>query len=191
MCIRDRGCSLKPKMRAVSASRVQCDHDTLGRMVLDIEPGPGPGGAAPLLFTENETNAALLFGAENLSPYAKDSIGDYVVGGRREAVNPALRGTKCSPHFEIDLGPGEERVVRLRLRAGDAGDAGIFGPGFEATFASRRSEADEFYAALPGPSDPEARRVARHANAGLLWSKQFYHYVVEDWLCLLYTSRCV
>ena len=90
---RHEGCSLKPRMRAVSPGRVQCDHDTLGRMCLDVE--PGPGGPAPLLFTENESNAALLFGAENASPYAKDSIGDFVVGGRREAVNPALKGTKC------------------------------------------------------------------------------------------------
>ena len=177
---RHEGCSLKPRMRAVSPGRVQCDHDTLGRMCLDVE--PGPGGPAPLLFTENESNAALLFGAENASPYAKDSIGDFVVGGRREAVNPALKGTKCSAHFELDLGPGEERVARLRLRGGDPGPASPFGDAFEGTFTARRREADEFHAALPGPSDPEARRIARQANAGLLWSKQFYHYIVEDWL---------
>jgi hypothetical protein len=167
-------------MRAVSSGRVQCDHDTLGRVFLDVE--PGPGGPPPLLFTENENNAALLFGAENASPYVKDSIGDFIVGGRASAVNPALRGTKCSAHFALDLGPGEERVVRLRLRAGEAVPAEAFGGAFEATCASRKGEADEFYAALPGPSDPQARLVARQANAGLLWSKQFYHYVVDDWL---------
>jgi len=177
---RHEGCGLKPKMRAVSGTRVQCDHDTLGRVCLDIE--PGPGGAAPLLFTENENNAALLFGAENASPYVKDSIGDLVVFGRAGAVNPALKGTKCSAHFSLDLGPGEERVVRLRLRDGDPGQGPHFGEPFESTLATRKREADEFYAALPGPSDPEARRVARQANAGLLWSKQFYHYVVDDWL---------
>jgi len=177
---RHEGCGLKPRMRAVSGTRVQCDHETLGRMWLDVE--QGAAGAAPLLFTENESNAALLFGAENPSPYVKDSIGDFVVGGRKSAVNPQRKGTKCSAHFALDLGPGEERVVRLRLRAGEPAPAEPFGEAFERTLASRRREADEFYAALPGPSDPGARLVARQANAGLLWSKQFYHYVVEDWL---------
>ena len=167
-------------MRAVSASRVQCDHDTLGRMFLEVE--PGAAGPPPLLFTENESNAMLLFGSENASPYVKDSIGECVVAGRADAVNPARKGTKCAAHFKLELGPGEERSVRLRLRHADAGSAGPFGAAFEGTMAARRRESDEFHASLPGPSDPEIRRVARQANAGLLWSKQFYHYVVEDWL---------
>jgi hypothetical protein len=177
---RHEGCGLKPKLRAVSDTRVQCDHDTLARMVLDVE--PGPGGPAPLLFTENENNAALLFGSENASPYVKDSIGSLVVGGRQDAVNPARKGTKCSAHFTLDVAPGKERTVRLRLRAGEPAASTSFGAPFEKVFAQRKREADEFYAALPGTTDPEARRVARQANAGLLWSKQFYHYVVDDWL---------
>ena len=175
---RHEGCGLKPSLQAVSDRRVACEHDTLGKMYLDVE--PGPGGAAPLLFTENENNAARLFGADNASPYVKDSIGDCVVAARADAVNPERRGTKCAAHFLLDLGPGEERVVRLRLRSGTVGPA--FGAGFEKVLADRRREADQFYDALPGPADPEARRVARQANAGLLWSKQFYHYVVDDWL---------
>jgi len=177
---RHHGCGLKPGLRAVSGKRVQCDHDTLGRMVLDVE--AAPSGPAPLLFTENESNAALLFGSPNKSPFVKDSIGDLVVGGRADAVNPERKGTKCAAHFVLDLGPGEERAVRLRLRAGDPGEEGAFGAAFEEVLRSRRAEADEFYGALPGPADPEARRIARQANAGLLWSKQFYNYVVDDWL---------
>jgi len=173
------GCVAKPDLRAVSDSRVQCDHGTLGRMFLDVE--PGPGGAAPLLFTENESNAELLFGGANPSPYVKDSIGDLVTAGRG-SVNPERKGTKCSAHFVLDLAPGEERVMRLRLRAGDPGPGTAFGAAFERTLSSRRAEADAFYAALPGPPDPKARSVARQANAGLLWSKQFYNYVVDDWL---------
>jgi hypothetical protein len=176
---RHEGCGQKPSMSSVSETRVQADHETLGRMFLDIE--PGPGGPAPLLFTENESNAARLFGSENESAYTKDAIGEFVVGANRAAVNPAGLGTKCAAHFTMELGPGEERSVRLRLRAAGAAD-GPFGPSFEATLKARRGEADEFYAGLPGPADPEARRVARQANAGLLWSKQFYHYVVGDWL---------
>ena len=174
------GCSLKPRMAAVSDTRVECTHETLGKMILDVE--GFEAGAAPLLFTENETNAALLFGDTNSSAYVKDSIGDFVVAGRREAVNPARRGTKCAAHFTLDLGAGEKQSVRLRLRVGDAASAGAFGDEFEGVLSSRRSEADQFYDGLPGPRDPEARRVARQANAGLLWSKQFYNYIVEDWL---------
>jgi hypothetical protein len=177
---RHEGCGLKHGLRAATDTRVECDHDTLGRMVLDVE--EAPGGPAPLLFTENENNAKLLFGSENASPYVKDSIGDFVVGGRAGAVNPARTGTKCSAHFTLDLGPGEERSVRMRLRPGDPPASGAFGAPFDSVFSSRRREADEFYAGLPGPADPEARRVARQANAGLLWSKQVYNYVVEDWL---------
>jgi hypothetical protein len=176
---RHEGCGLKPKIRALSPSRVQCDHETLGRMFLDVE--PIHGHAAPLLFTENETNVAGLYGAENPSPYVKDSIDACVVQGRRDAVNPALKGTKCSAHFVLDLGPGEEQVLRLRLRSGEPSSE-CFGESFEQVFKTRRSEADAFYDSLPGPADPEARLVARQANAGLLWTKQFYHYVVEDWL---------
>jgi hypothetical protein len=172
--------SLKHELRAATDLRVASDHDTLGKMVLDVE--PGPGGAAPLLFTENENNAQLLFGSANRTRYVKDSIGDYVVGGRADAVNPAREGTKCSAHFILDLAPGEERSIRLRLRAGEPEAATAFGAAFDKVFAARKREADEFYDALPGPADVEARRVARQANAGLLWSKQFYNYVVDDWL---------
>ncbi len=177
---RHEGCGTKHSLRAASATRVACDHDTLGRMVLDVE--APQAGAAPLLFTENENNAERLFGSPNTSPYVKDSIADCVVGGRADAVNPARVGTKCAAHVILDLAPGEERSLRLRLRAGDPSAGTAFGDAFDAVFESRRGEADAFYAALPGPTDPEARRVARQANAGLLWSKQFYNYVVDDWM---------
>jgi hypothetical protein len=177
---RHEGCGTKHALRAASETRVECDHDTLGRMALDVE-APA-GGAAPLLFTENENNDMLLYGSPNASPYVKDSIGDFVVKGVAAAVNPARVGTKCSAHYTLDLGPGEERSVRLRLRAGDPAATEAFGAPFERVFESRKREADEFYGSLPGPADPEARRIARQANAGLLWSKQFYNYVVDDWL---------
>ena len=193
------GCEVKPKMRAVSDSRVQCDHATLGRYFFEIEPA-AKGGTAELLFTENETNAARLFGSQNASPYVKDAFHEHVVGGRAEAVNPARTGTKCAPHHALALAPGEERVLRLRLYAEAEKPAEIFGKKFAATLAQRRSEADEFYDVMLSPkarpetqapfavkqptaaANGEARQVARQAYAGLLWSKQFYHYIVKDWL---------
>ncbi len=174
------GCGLKPRMKAVSKTRVECSHESLGRMILDVE--EGPSGPAPLLFTENETNHALLFGGENASAFVKDSIGDAVTSGNPRLVNPALRGTKCAAHVVLDLGPGEERTICLRLRPGDPGQPAAFGPRFDEVLVRRRREADQFYDALPGPKDPAARKVARQANAGLLWSKQFYNYIIEDWL---------
>ena len=171
-----RGCAPFPP------GRVQCDHDTLGRMCLDVEAGAG-GAAAAALHRERDQLGRCLFGAENASPYVKDAFDDYVVGGRKAAVNPQQKGTKCSAHFVLDLAPGEERVVRLRLRAGGS----RAGRALRRRRSSRRSprggaRPTSSTRRCPGPSDPEARLIARQAYAGLLWSKQFYHYVVEDWL---------
>jgi hypothetical protein len=167
----------RPELRAVTDAAVQCVHPTLGRLVAEFEPGPD-GQPVPLLFTENETNAEALFGSANASPYVKDGINACVVEGRADAVNPARIGTKCAAHYVLALPPGGERSLRLRLSP--EGAAG-FGEGFEATMTARRAEADLFYAGLGG-GDADSRRVARQAYSGLLWSKQFYHYVVETWL---------
>jgi hypothetical protein len=175
------GCEVKPRLRALDAHRVACDHASLGRYTLHQE------DAAPLLFTENETNHARLFGSPNASPHVKDAFHAAVIEGRADAVHPGRVGTKCAAHHVLRLAPGERRVIRLRLRA-EASDAGSvpaapFGPGFEAVLADRIKDTDTFYAGLlAGVSDPAERRVARQAYAGLLWSKQFYHYVVRDWL---------
>jgi hypothetical protein len=184
---RHEGCEVKPRMEAVAGGRVQCDHVTLGRYFLEIDADGGDG--APLLFTENETNAARLFGTPPAPGYFKDAFHDAVVGGRADAVNPAGIGTKCASHHVLDLGPGEERVLRLRLHSDVEKPATAFGEAFESVMAARSLEADAFYRTLlderaesPAIDCCEARRVARQAYAGLLWSKQFYHYVVKDWL---------
>ena len=100
-------------------------------------------------------------------------------------MNPDRRGTKASPHYALTVPPGESAVVKLRFsdKAPDVIGSSIFGSGFDAVFDERIAEADEFHASL-APSDltPDAKRVMRQALAGLLWSKQFYHYVVEQWL---------
>src|ERR1035437_4050146 len=196
---RHEGCEVKPKMRAVADGRVQCDHVKLGRFFFEIEPG-ADGSSAPLLFTENETNIARLFGGQNASPFVKDAFHEHVVGGRSGAVNPARTGQKCAPHHAFTLAPGAERVLRLRLYAEAERPAEIFGQDFAQVFALRRREADEFFDTLltakarpetPTPfavaqaaagANRDARHVARQAYAGLLWSKQFYHYIVKDWL---------
>ena len=142
----------------------------------------------PLLFTENETNTQP-FWVANRSPYVKDSINDYVVHGRTEAVNPEKKGTKAAADYHLNVPAGECQVVRLRLSsvapdAGINGDrAGPFGRHFQEVFQARRNEADEFYAAIiPTSLDADAANVMRQALAGMLWSKQFYHYDVDKWL---------
>ncbi len=141
-------------------------------------------GSPNLLFTENETNFRRLFGTDNASPYVKDGINEYVVNGKRDAINPALVGTKASADYDLVLGSGESRTVCLRLTDREPASPHLaFGPEFERTFEQRRREADEFYAdVIPQELTSDAKNVMRQAFAGMLWSKQFYHYVIEQWL---------
>ena len=148
-------------------------------------------GETPLLFTENETNTQRIFGAPNRTPYVKDSINDYVVHGRREAVNPEKKGTKTAAHYHLTVQPGECQVVRLRLSDAAPDEfvkanghvGGPFGGGFDEVMKARRVEADEFYAkVIPMSLDADAANVMRQALAGMMWSKQFYHYDVDKWL---------
>jgi hypothetical protein len=140
----------------------------------------GGEGRSPLLFTENETNAERLFGLPNASPYVKDSIHEAVVLSRRERVNPAQKGSKAAAHFQALVGPGETYTVQIRFSPQALADPFA---DFEAIFDRRLTEADEFYAAVQSPQlTADERQVQRQAFAGLLWSKQFYHYGVQLWL---------
>ncbi|MEO8449855.1 MAG: glucosidase, partial [Gemmatimonadota bacterium] len=135
-----------------------------------------------LLFTENETNTRRLFGQPTASPFVKDGINDYIVRGDAGAVNPDRTGTKAAAHYRLEIGPGRTAVVRLRLAPSDSGLRLPF-DGFDETVAVRHAEADEFYATVtPEGLSDDAKNVMRQGFAGMLWSKQFYHYVVRDWL---------
>jgi hypothetical protein len=138
-------------------------------------------GAPELLFTENETNAARLFGAANPTPFVKDGINDYVVSGNPRAVNPDRTGTKCAARYGVTISAGGSAVLQLRLT--DMPIGAPFGQPFADTIERRRREADEFYAEIvPSTLSDDGRTVMRQALAGLLWNKQYYHYVVRDWL---------
>jgi hypothetical protein len=148
-------------------------------------------GDVPLLFTENETNTQRIFGVPNRSPYVKDSINNYIVHGQEGAVNPEKKGTKAAAHYRLTVNPGECQVIRLRLSdvapeafaRGNGEAASPFGGHFENVLQARRQEADEFYTAvIPSSLDTDAANVMRQALAGMLWSKQFYHYDVDKWL---------
>jgi mannosylglycerate hydrolase MGH1-like protein len=142
-------------------------------------------GTPELLFTENDSNNQCLYGTDNASPYVKDGINNYLVHGAHAAVNPERVGTKAAAHYALSLGPGESTTIRLRFTERELSHPRrhAFGTDFEQIFATRQREADEFYATvIPRELSSDAQNVMRQAFAGLLWSKQFYHYAVEPWL---------
>ena len=172
----------KPSIGMAVDGRLVASHPTLGRFQLAADTGPD-GRAPEFLFTENETNLARLFGSPNPTPYVKDAFHEAVVGTRRDAVNPARMGTKAAAWYRLTVPAGAEVALRLRLCSEAESPQRIFGPGFDRAIEKRVEEADAWHAErVPAGLDPEARRAARQADAGLLWSKQFYHYVVRDWL---------
>src|SRR5207302_860296 len=134
------------------------------------------------LFTENETNFERLYGVPSASRYVKDGIDRCIVQGDASAVNPRQAGTKAAVHYRRTLFPGETWTVRLRL-SNQPPNGDCLGSGFDQVFDERKKEADEFYDQVisSGVSEDE-RRVQRQAFAGMLWSKQYYHYVIREWL---------
>jgi hypothetical protein len=163
----------QPQVRQRDAA-IEAQHPELGRRWLYCD------GTPELLFTDNETNTRRLYGAENGARYAKDGINDYLVNGAMRAVNSDQTGTKAAAHYPLAIAPRETVTVRLRLT--NASSAAPFAD-FNQVFAQRQREADEFYqTVIPVEISDDARNVMRQAFAGMLWSKQFYHYVINDWL---------
>ncbi len=169
----------KPLLKVLQAdaklSVIEANHSSLGTRWLYCD------AAAELLFTDNETNAERLFQVSNTTPYVKDAVHEYLIHGRKNAVNPTCIGTKATVHYSMHLEAGETKTIRLRLSDSSA-QADPFGAEFEQVFRDRISEADEFYQHITPSQSEDLRLIQRQAFAGLLWSKQFYFYIVEDWL---------
>jgi hypothetical protein len=164
----------KPSLRQAGPGRIEASHHDLGSYTLLCDASP------ELLFTENESNAQRLWGQRNRTPYVKDAFHAAVVSGQAEAVNPAREGTKAAAHYVLDVPAGGSRAVRVRLTGSTPANA--FGA-FEQVFTSRIADADEFYARIaPRALDADIRGVHRQALAGMLWSKQFYYFDLEQWL---------
>ncbi len=170
--------SLERHEPVAGASVVALDEPKYGRMWLYCD------GLPELLFTENDTNTRRLFGAETRG-FFKDGINDAVVNGHSSAVSTDGRGTKVAARYLAEIDSGETVTFRLRLthRSPSSFLDGPFDAVFDAVFVDRRAEADEFYqTVIPGTLGPDAQLVMRQAFAGVLWSKQYYHYIVRDWL---------
>src|SRR5258707_822975 len=161
--------------KGTDANTILAQESEIGDYRLYFDQGGTP------LFTENETNFERVFGVKNTSPYVKDAFHRYVIEGESIAVNPAFTGTKAAVQYKFTVPPGGEVSIKLRLKKEQPGivSASTLGKEFESTFAGRKAEADEFYASvIPSTADDDTRNVMRQAFAGLLWTKQYYHYVV-------------
>jgi hypothetical protein len=178
----DEGSQARPVISREEDGRLVTQHATLGRFMLaanTLSDGTGP----TLLFTDNDTNASRLFGSPNSTPHVKDAFHDYVIHARAEAVNPKAQGSKAAAYYRVAIEPSAQIVIHLRLSAEKESTSKAFGAAFDQVFADRIREAERFYAArLPETVGEHETRIARQAYASLLWSKQFYHYVVKDWL---------
>jgi hypothetical protein len=157
---------------------VEAKHPDLGTWRLEGDPG------AELLFTENETNLDRLAGVRNRTPYVKDAIHNLLIHGLAGAVNPAGVGTKAAAHYRLTVPAGGSVAVHLRLADADAPAPGVdLAAHVDGLVGRRREEADRFYASvIPDTLDGDQALVMRQALAGMLWSKQAYHYDVRRWL---------
>jgi hypothetical protein len=172
--------STVPELGLGAAGTIFCRHSELGEMRFHTHPSPV---APELLFTENVTNARRGFGVGGSMGPSKDAFHEALVHGRRDALSAEARGTKAAAHYELRVAARGSVQIQARLRAAADDQGDPFGEDFTATFQRREREADAFYeSVLPGALSAAERQVARQAHAGLLWSKQFYHYVVRDWL---------
>jgi hypothetical protein len=171
----------KPNIQRAASGGVRATHESLGEFVLAAD--AGPAGDPVWLHTDNETNAERLFGVKNAAAHVKDAFHETVVNGRADAINPELHGTRAAAWYRFTVPAGESRVLRLRLRAAADATGPPFGAAFERVFEARIAEADAFYASVhPVELNLDEQRVSRQCYAGLLWSKQFFHFIVKDWL---------
>jgi len=162
----------KPSIRRDAETAMLADHVSLGKYRLEAP------GADELLFTENETNTQRLFGYKSAGLYVKDAFHAYLVEGLAQSVNPAGEGTKAAALYRLDLDAGASRSLVLRLAA-----EGAAPPDADQVLEARRREADEFFdVRMCKGYKEDSRRIARQACAGLLWTKQFFHFAVQHWV---------
>jgi hypothetical protein len=159
-----------PLLSQTGPNTLRCEHRTLGEFTFTAREAPR------WLFTDNVTNFDRLYNHPVSPPWYKDAFHERIVRGRTGVVRPDSRGTKAGAWYTITLAPAEQRVFRFRLSNNHEAVE------FDALIAQRIAEAGIFYSFAPETLPEDAQNVQRQAFAGLLWSKQYYNYVVEDWL---------
>ena len=177
----------KPRVKDATSpagrKAIGASHPQLGEFELHLEGGP------ELLFTDNETNNERLFGGQNVGPYLKDAFNEYLVHHKADAVNPRREGTKAAAHYNIQVPPQGQVILRMRLRlapeavTGSGAATEIFGSSFEQLFTRRQAEADAFYKSItPAGLGEDEARVMRQGLAGMLWTKQYFNFDADQWL---------
>jgi hypothetical protein len=164
----------KPELRQLSPGQLEAQHSELGTFRLTLD------GTPEVLFTENETNTWRFWGWRSQNTFYKDAFDQRLIHSREEATNSQQQGTKACAVYRLNLNAGEQKILHFRLSR--SGLPELPASEWDGVFESRIQEADEFYAPLSEGLGDDARAVERQAFAGLFWSKQFYHFVVETWL---------
>ena len=166
----------KPSISLLDKTSVKAGHERMGDYYFYFQ--------APdkTLFTENETNTKIVSGEPNESIFVKDAFHNAIIEGENLAeLSKKKSGTKFSPVYKTKMAAGATKTIYCRLSGKQAGNA--FFPGFKDIFTLRKQEADDFYAAiLPKGMSADMAQIQRQALAGVLWSKQYYHFDVEKWL---------
>lgn len=179
----------KPSMRMVGPMTAQTKHHKLGTRFFQLSPSPGCGPDAEdvqpqLMFTENDTNLQGLYGVQNKTPYVKDAFHRWIVDEEKGAINPRCNGTKCAAWYDFGQGegvpPGECAVVRFRLSR--RYDGYLNEELLDDIIEQRRQEADDFYYKIsPLPMADDLRNIQRQAFSGMLWCKQHYLFIWDQW----------
>ena len=170
------GVEKRPAITRVNDCTVKAKHERLGSYYLYFQQPDDQ------FFTENETNSEKLFKKPNVTPFVKDAINDAIVDQKNaDQLRKLDKGTKFSPVYQYKSAAGSSRTIYLRLS--DNLTDKPFEKEFDSIFKQRKAEADDFYnAVLPHNISIELKKVQRQALAGLLWSKQYYHFDIERWL---------
>lgn len=162
----------KPQLRQDSPGVMDIYHKDLGQYWLKTD------GKVEFLFCDNESNSKRLYNYDDGKPFCKDGINDYLLHGAN-SINPQNSGTKAAINYDITIPAKQSATIRLLLTQ----DAKNGFEDFDTVFKNRQAEADEFYNTLQQhSSDTDHGMIQRQAFAGMLWSKQYYHYDIHNWL---------
>ncbi|KAI8603186.1 Six-hairpin glycosidase-like protein [Dissophora ornata] len=177
-----------PSLKKTGSLTIEAKHESLGDRWIHFEAAPkGAATDAPeLIFTNNESNLQKLFNDPNHSPYVKDGFHEYVVNGNSDAINQKdCQGTKAAGVYRFDNVPAGGHVelrVRFNRKQPLNGQEGIVEEEFDQVFEDRIKDTEEFYGSLALKHlDKDLQRIQRQALAGMLWSKQWYHFDQRSW----------
>ncbi|KAJ9141944.1 Six-hairpin glycosidase [Pleurostoma richardsiae] len=179
----------KPYVRSYAENMARSNHHVLGERYFLLSPSPGVGPSGEdvmpeLMYTENDTNFEYLYDGENPQPYVKDAFHRYIVDGEKSAINPREIGTKCAAWFQFTeaggVNPGECAVVRFRFTK--RSDTFLDEEEFDEIMEKRKEEADDFYYRIsPLPMSDDLRNIQRQAFSGMMWCKQHYLFIWDQW----------